>query len=439
MELFPLLTLLVTLSAAFAYINHRFIRLPMTIGVMVIALCVSIALVVLGEMGVHFEDRAEAILSRVDFDKALLHGMLAFLLFAGALHIDFYDLGRQKGTVAVLATVGVVVSTFIVGSLTYFAMHWLGFDVRFIYCLIFGALISPTDPIAVMSILKTTAAPKSLEVKIAGESLFNDGIGVVVFLVLLQFAGTGGHGAPSAEPVSAWGVARLLLEEAGGGIVLGLLTGYIGFHLFKRVNNYQVEVLLSLAIAMGTYALADALHAAHIVATSGPLAVVAAGLLIGNQGRALAMSDETREHLDTFWELVDEILNATLFVLIGLELLVIPLNPRYFLAGLIAIPIVLLARFATVAATVKVLSVGRSFTPGAIRIMTWCGLRGGISVALALSLPGGREQPERALFLAVTYVVVVFSILVQGLTVGRLVRSIMRKHGIEPRRAAPGH
>jgi monovalent cation:H+ antiporter, CPA1 family len=431
MHLFHVLTILIVLAALFAYLNYRYIRLPTTIGIMMLALVVSLALVGLGELGFEQVIRpAERMLHQINFGEALMQGMLAFLLFAGALHIDLEDLRPQKGVVAALSVVGTGVSTAIVGALAYGVLKLLGFDVALLWCMVFGALISPTDPIAVMGILKTTRAPKSLETKIAGESLFNDGIGVVVFLVLLEVA-TG------ARELGAGRVAFLFAQEAVGGVLLGLLVGVLGYAMLKRVDNYQVEVLLTLAIAMGAYALADALHRLHWAQPSGPLAVVAAGLLIGNQGRAFAMSERTRANLDTFWELVDEILNATLFLMIGLELLVLPLVPRYFVAGLLMIPVVLLARFLSVSATIRAMQFRRSFTPGAIRILTWSGLRGGISVALALALPGGEYQPERRLLLVMTYTVVVFSIIVQGLTVGPLVRRTLARYGSEVAVAGP--
>jgi CPA1 family monovalent cation:H+ antiporter len=287
----------------------------------------------------------------------------------------------------------------------------MGLSVPFLYCLLFGALISPTDPVAVLGLVKTAGAPKTLETKIAGESVFNDGVGVVVFLILLAVA-KGGHA------VTPGAMVELFLVEAGGGAALGLASGAVAYQLLKRVDNYQVELLLTLAMVMGGYALADAIH------TSGPIVMVTAGLFIGNHGRAFAMSETTRAHLDAFWELVDEILNAVLLVLIGLEVLVMPFTPRYLLAGLIAIPVVLLARGISVWGTVNLLRWRRTFTPGAVRIITWCGLRGGISVAFALSLPAG---PERAPILAVTYAVVVFSIVVQGLTVPAVVRRTLAK------------
>jgi CPA1 family monovalent cation:H+ antiporter len=349
---------------------------------------------------------AERLLGSIDFDETVLHGMLGFLLFAGALHVDLDDLLRERWVVGLMATVGVLVSTFLVGGLVYFLLGFLGLGLPLIYCLLFGALISPTDPIAVLGIMKSVGAPKSLETKITGESLFNDGVGVVVFLVLLSIA-TGEH------EIRVTQVLEFFLMEAVGGVVLGLVLGGLCYPMLKSVNNYQVEVLLTLALVTGGYALAGALH------TSGPIAMVVAGLLIGNYGRRFAMSRQTREHLDTFWELVDEILNAVLFVLIGLEVLLIPRTPQYLLAGVLAIPLVLLARFVSVGGTVGLLQLRRSFSAWAVRIMTWGGLRGGISVALALSLPA---FPGRPVILAMAYAVVVFSILVQGLTIGRVVK-----------------
>ena len=417
MGLFEIITILIVLSALLSYVNHRFIGLPTTIGVMVIALGMSMVLVGLGHLGWDIRPQAEAMLDEIDFSQALMHGMLGFLLFAGALHVNLDDLAQQKWVIGLLATVGVVVSTFLVGGAMWLVLGGLGFELRFVHCLLFGALISPTDPIAVQGILKTAGAPKTLETKITGESLFNDGVGIVVFMVLLEIAF-----GPEHESVTAGHVALLFLEEAVGGVVFGLVIGGVTYHLLKSVNAYSVEVLLTLALVMGGYALAGAIH------TSGPIAVVVAGLLIGNHGRRWAMSETTREHLDTFWELVDEILNAVLFVLIGLEVLVMDFFfGNVFVAGLLAIPIVLAARFISVGGTVTILRRWREFTPGAISVMTWGGLRGGISVALALSIPGGADDPVRTVFVAITYVIVVFSIIVQGLTVGRLVRHKVRQ------------
>ncbi len=406
MTLFDVIAVLLTLSALFSYFNYRFIKLPATIGVMLIALLLSLVLIVLGRFGIPIDQQAARILATIDFNQTLLHGMLSFLLFAGALHVNLNDLADQKRVIGLLATVGLLISTFLVGGVSWWLFGLLGLEIPFIYCLLFGALISPTDPIAVLGILKKVGVAKSLETKITGESLFNDGVAVVVFLVLLGIAQGG-------QEVGVWDVARLFFQEAVGGAVLGLLLGWITYRLLARVDHYHVEILLSLALVTGGYALAGALH------LSGPIAVVVAGLLIGNHGRTLAMSEKTVQHLDTFWELVDEILNAVLFLLIGLELLVLSFTGQYLLAGLVMIPMVLAARFVSVAVPVTVLRKVRTFSPDVIKMLTWGGLRGGISVALALSLPAGEA---RELVLAVTYVVVIFSIAVQGLTIGRLVK-----------------
>jgi len=409
MSAIDLAAILITISAVFSFINYRFIKLPTTIGLMLIALVFSLLLFIAGKVGLaNFSHQAELILVSIDFNETLLQGMLSFLLFAGALHINLNDLAKQKWVISILATVGILASTFLVGGASYLLVNQLGIPLDFIYCLLFGALISPTDPIAVLGILKSANAPKTLETKIAGESLFNDGVAVVVFIVLLGIA-TGGH------EVSASHILFLFLEEAVGGALYGFAIGWLTYQLLKQVDNYQVEILLTLALVMGGYALASAIH------VSGPIAVVVAGLLIGNHGRTFGMSDHTREHLDTFWELIDEILNAILFVLIGLEVLVLPITVNVFWVSLLLIPLTLLARFISVGLPISVMKNKRQFTPGAVKILTWGGLRGGVSVALALSLPPGEA---RDIILAFTYVIVVFSIVVQGLTVGRLVRAL---------------
>lgn len=411
MTFFQLIAILITIAALFSYINHKFIKLPTTIGLMVISLVLSLVLVGIGNFYPQGTEIATTILNQIDFDQALLNGMLSFLLFAGALHVNLNDLAQNKWIIGILATFGVILSTFVIGTSFHYMLGFFGLQISFIYCLLFGALISPTDPIAVMGILKTLGAPKSLETKIAGESLFNDGIGVVVFLVILSLA-TG------AQEFSVSNVFHLLLLEAGGGLVLGLALGWLTYKLLKTVDNYQVEILLTLALTCGGYALAMSLH------TSGPIAIVVAGLLIGNHGRRLAMSEKTREHIDTFWELIDEILNAVLFVLIGLEVLVVSFASSYIVAGLIMIPVVLMARFFAISLPIFSLKKFRAFTPGAIPILTWAGLRGGISIALALSLPNG---VERDLILTITYIIVIFSIGVQGLTVKNVVNYYLKK------------
>ena len=412
MDLFDILAILLTLTALFSYLNHRYIGLPVTIGVMLIALSMSLLLNLLGSFGLDLEEQVERMLREVDFDKTLLHGMLSFLLFAGALHINLNDLAERKWSISLLATVGTLLSTFIVGTLAWWVLGWFGIELSYIYCLLFGALISPTDPIAVLGILKHAGAPKSLEIKISGESLFNDGVGVVIFLVILEVA-TGTH-----QP-SVGHIGLLFTQETVGGGLFGLALGYLAYQMLKSVDNYQVEVLITLALVAGGYALAGALH------LSGPSAMVVAGLLIGNHGRLFAMSEKTRDRLDVFWELVDGILNAVLFVLIGLEVLVLTFTHQYLLASLLMIPLVLLARFIAIGIPVTLLRPFRVFSPGAVRIMTWGGLRGGISVAMALSLPLG---PQRDVILAITYVIVIFSIVVQGLTIGRLIKWTMRRH-----------
>lgn len=412
MSIIDTIAILISLAAIFSYINYRFLKVPQTIGLLAIALLMSMGIVLLGKMGFPIEEQATVLLKGIDFNETLMQGMLSALLFAGALHVHLEELIKQKWVVAILASVGVMTSTFLVGFASFYIFGWFGLDIPFIYCLLFGSLISPTDPIAVLGILKTVGAPKSLETKIAGESLFNDGVAVVVFLVLLSIAGVGGHGGH--EEMNAISIISLFLQEAVGGAIFGLFIGYIVYRMLATIDNYQVEILLTLALVFGGHALAMALH------LSGPIAIVVAGLLIGNGGRKLAMSEKTREHLDNFWELIDEILNAVLFVLIGLEVLLLTFLPQYIWAGLVMIPTVLAIRFIAVGIPVSILRLRQSFTPKIVRILTWGGLRGGISIALVLTLPEGQN---REALLMITYVIVIFSILVQGMTVGKLVKS----------------
>ncbi len=405
------LAILISLAALFSYINYRYIKLPTTIGLLIIALLLSLSIIVLGKLGIPLEDHAKHLLSQINFNETLMQGMLSALLFAGALHVHLEELNKQKWVVAILASMGVIASTFMIGFTSYYIFAFIGLEIPLVYCLLFGSLISPTDPIAVMGILKTIGAPKSLETKIAGESLFNDGVAIVIFLVLLNIAGAG-HGGGQGE-MDAISIATLFTQEALGGALFGFIIGYITFRMLASIDNYQVEILLTLALVLGGYALASALH------ISGPIAIVVAGLLIGNKGRRFAMSDKTRRHLDNFWELIDEILNAILFVLIGLEVLVLSFEMQYLWAGLMMIPVTLLARFISVGTPVAIMKLRQSFSPRIIRILTWGGLRGGISIALVLTLP---DNEYREALLVVTYIVVIFSIIVQGLTISKLIK-----------------
>ncbi|HBE68570.1 MAG TPA: sodium:proton antiporter [Planctomycetaceae bacterium] len=417
MELFQIAAGLLTLAAVLAYLNHHLLRMPPTIGLMTLSLALSLVVIVAGYWMPGISEVARAWVAKIDFDDTVLQGMLGFLLFAGALHIDLVDLAKQRWIIGMLATVGVVSCTLIVGLLTWLVMRWLGIELPFIFCLLFGSLISPTDPIAVLGILKQAGAPRELAAKISGESLFNDGVGVVVFLGLLEIA-TGKHEFDLQH------LSYLFVYEVLGGGGFGFLIGLVAFYMLRGTNNYQVEILISLAVAAGGYAAAMAMH------ISGPIAMVIAGLMLGNHGREHAMSPETQKHLDDFWELIDEILNAVLFVLIGLEILIISFNLKVLTAGLIIIPLVLLARWISVWFPVQLLRRSQEFPPGIVSILTWGGLRGGISVALALSIPSSIPEDAtgyRDTILAICYTVVVFSILVQGQTIGMLIRRQLRR------------
>lgn len=404
MSLFNIIAIIISLSAIFSFINYKFIKLPSTIGIMLISFLISMGIILSGTLG--FDTGATSFIRLIDFNKALMIGMLSYLLFAGALHTNLDDLLDNKLEIGIFASFGVVLSTVIVGSLIYLVFWITKNPVEYIYCILFGALISPTDPIAVMGILRHAGAPKNLEIKIAGESLFNDGIGVVVFLTIAGIAS-------GESQFSAGHISHIILQEVAGGAVLGLGLGYGSYFLLKQVDQYPLEILITLALATGGYALAIFLH------TSGPITIVIAGLLIGNKGRRFAMSEKTREHLDTFWELIDDILNSVLFVLIGFEILVISISGYFILTGLIAVFIVLFARFISIGIPVFFLKKIKTFSPGAVKILTWGGLRGGISIALALSLP---LSPVRDLIVTMTYTVVMFSLLIQGLTVEGLVK-----------------
>ncbi|MCH2546773.1 MAG: sodium:proton antiporter [Alphaproteobacteria bacterium] len=404
MDTTAIASILISLCAVFGYINLRFIKLPTAIGIMMLALVLSLVILLLPFIGIDITEQVESFMRSIDFPQTLLEGMLSFLLFAGALHVKLDNLREQKWVVALLAGFGTVFCASCVAGLVYFLFPFFGMDIPFIYAMLFGALIAPTDPVAVMAILKKAGVEKSLETKVVGESLFNDGIAVVIFIVLLHIL--------DGEDPSFGGVSLLFLEEAGGGALLGLVLGYITYRLLATIDNYQVEILLTLALVMGGYELASLIH------VSGPIMVVVAGLLIGNQGRSLAMSDHTRENLDNFWELCDEFLNAVLFLLIGLEIFILGNDLEAYEAGILMIPLLLIIRLVSIWLPISALKLRRSFSKGTIRILTWGGLRGGISVALALSLP---ESPERDFILVVTYCIVVFSIIVQGLTIGKVV------------------
>ena len=397
---------LITLAALFSWLNYRFIRKPASIALLFFSLALSLALLGLSWMGIDSGRFAGQILDAIELDRVLLDSLLSFILFAGALQVDLGDVRRSKWAIGFLATLGVIISALLAGSAMYWIFARLGAGIPFVWCLLFGALISPTDPIAVLAILKSAKAEKALEIKIAGESMLNDGVGIVLFIGLLGVV-TGG------EALTVPKFALLFAREAAGGALLGFALGWLCYRLLAAVDDYQVEILLTLALVMGGYAAALAIH------VSGPIAIVVAGVLIGNHGRAHAMSERTRRRLDEFWELLDEILNAVLFVLVGLELLVIDFQTTYLWGAALAIPAVLAARLLSVGAATLVPGLRREFPPRVVGILTWGGLRGGISVALALALP---EDFYRDALITATYGVVVFSILVQGLTLPRVVR-----------------
>ncbi|MEZ5173073.1 MAG: sodium:proton antiporter [Bacteroidia bacterium] len=411
MEFFHILSILIVLSAGFAFINFRFIKLPNSIGLMLVSILFSLLILALGPIEPAFPQWVEKTLQSIDFSDLLLEGMLSFMLFAGAIHIKYEDLKTERLSIILFSTLSVIISTVVVGYATYFLLNYFNFEIKLIEALLFGSLISPTDPIAVLSILKRAGVSKSLETKIAGESLFNDGVAVVVFLTLYHLAGS------NSEP-DFKGIASLFLSEAGGGILLGLLFGYISYKMIAAIDNYQVEVLITLATVMGGYT------AAHYIHVSGPLAMVVAGLITGNSSKQLGMSDVTAEYIDKFWELMDEILNAILFVLIGLELLIIDISQTLFIISAIMIFITLIVRYFSVWVPSLIIRMKEKIDTNTLIILTWGGLRGGISIALALSI-----QPEmhRNLWVTITYVIVCFSILVQGMTVGKLAARQSRK------------
>ena len=399
-----------TLAALFGLLSKRVLRLPVSIGTTVLSLVAAGAILAAGHAAPGLRAGAERIVGGIDFNQVVLHGMLAFLLFAGALQLNLEELSREKLPVFALSVFATALSTVFVAGLFKLGMMGIGIPITAMGALLFGALISPTDPIAVLEMLRRVGAPAALEAQLAGESLFNDGVGAVIFLALLEASTTG-----ALPTVSRF--LTLLLLKAVGGVALGAALGYVTYRLVLLVDDYRIEVLLTLALAMGGYALADAMG------VSAPLEAVAAGLFVSGQARALAMSEKTRVHVDTFWELMDDIFNVVLFLLLGLQLLVLPIEGRFLKAGLLAIPVVLLARWASVGMTVGGLRMVHEHSRGTVLTLTWGGLRGGLAIALALALPSGRGM-ERSLLLATTYVVVMFSIVVQGMTISPLLRRL---------------
>lgn len=407
MDYFSIATVLVVLSAIFGYINIKFLKLPNAIGLMIVTILFTVGVLALS----YFDDtlliKEKELINSIDFKTVLLDVMLSFLLFAGALHTNFQQLKVQRKPILFFATLGTIASTFISGISVYYLLQLLNLNVDFIYCLLFGALISPTDPIAVLGIMKKVGAPKVLETKIVGESLFNDGVGVVIFLTIFQIAKGG-------TEITLINIAELFAVEVIGGILLGLVIGWITYRLMRSIDDYDNEVIITLAAVMGGTLLAQQLH------VSAPLAMVTAGLLVGTDTvRKSSMSEITELYVDKFWELIDVLLNTILFVMIGMEILVLTFESSYILAGFIVIPILLLARYLSLLLPIKLYAKKLDFVPKTNLIMTWGGLRGGISIALALSLT---SSMSRDLFLVITYIVVVFSIVIQGLTVGKLIK-----------------
>jgi CPA1 family monovalent cation:H+ antiporter len=411
MSIFAIASILVGLSAFFGYLNHRYLHLPHTIGLVVIALVASLIIIVVDLISpsLHIAQDVAGILRKIDFNETLMHGMLSFMLFAGALHADMSALKARRWTITTMACIGTMMSTFLIGGAMWFVFGIAGINFPIIWALVFGALISPTDPVAVLGLFKTVKVPDTLKATMAGESLFNDGIGVVVFTVVVAIAvASAGQGGE----MDALTIAKLFFTEAVGGAVLGFVAGYIGYRAMYGINEVSLEVLITLALVMVTYSLAIFLH------LSGPIAMVVAGLFIGNHGVQYAMSDHTREGVEQFWTLMDEILNSVLFLLIGLEVFVIADSFEHLWFAIIAIPVVLVARALSVSIPISILARWQTFKKGAVLVLIWGGLRGGIAVALALSLP---ENEYKATILSITYGVVLFSIIVQGLTIKKLV------------------
>lgn len=414
MDYFGIASTLIVISALFGYINVRFLKLPITIGLVLITIVFTLVAVIIGQFDDTILQTERDFITNINFGSLLLDVMLSFLLFAGALHTNFDQLKIQRWPILAFSTVGVLVSTLLIGVIMYPLLTAMGFNVNFIHCLLFGALISPTDPIAVLGILKKVGAPKKLETKIVGESLFNDGVGVVIFLTIYAIAKKPDAAIKFSE------IATLFVQEVGGGILLGGLLGWLAYRLMKSINNYEVEVIITLAVVMSGTLLADKWH------LSAPLSMVTAGLIVGNDTvRETSMSDITEVYVDKFWELIDVLFNTILFVMIGMEILVLPLDVGYVYAGLLAIPILLMCRYMSLFLPIKFFAKRLDFVPKTTLIMTWGGLRGGISIALALSLTADMSKD---LFLVITYIVVIVSIVGQGLTVGPIIKGITKRY-----------
>lgn len=414
---FQFIAVILTFAAVGGYLNYRYIGLPPTIGHMAFALLLSLSAIAAGAIGIFDVGIVRDTVERIDFTDVVLHGMLSFLLFAGALHINLGDLRDVKWPVGILATGGVVMGTFLSGTLVWLAAGLVGIEFPYIYALLFGALISPTDPIAVLSILKQAGVSRRLYMKIGGESLFNDGVGVVMFLAILGAAANPGD-------IDVTGFFTIFAVEALGGLALGSALGWATYRLLRSIDEYKLEVMLTLALVAGGYALAEFLH------VSAPLSMVAAGLIIGNHGRNFGMSETTRKHLDVFWELVDDVLNAVLFLLVGLEIMIVEVSGGTVILAILAIAAVLVSRLVSVGLPISLVRLRQPLERGTIRLLTWGGLRGGLSIAMALSLPSG---PEKELILTLTYGVVLFSILVQGLTFRHVIGLVVgeKKAGAE--------
>lgn len=414
MELYYTFSILIVLASLFAYINIRFLKLPATIGIMIIAILVSVLVRLFGNS--FFPETTKDLfnlINQFDFYEVLMGAMLNFLLFAGAIHVHFSDLKEQKIPIIVYSTVSVVISAFLIAALVYYTAPLLGIEVPFIFCLLFGTLISPTDPIVVLGILKQAKVPKRIETKITGEALFNDGVAVVMFAVVMKMAYD-----PNMD-LSFGSISWLFIKEGIGGMLLGALLGFTAAHAMKKIDDYKVSVLITLSIVMGGYLIAHQLH------VSSPLAMVIAGLIIGNYGKKVAMSDTTKDYLNKFWELIDEIMNAILFLFIGFELLLLPDISSYMLIGLVAVFIVLLSRMLSILIPLKSILRKNTYTKGSLIVMVWGGIRGGVSIALVLSLPSGEYKD---LLLEITYIVVLFSIVVQGLTVGKVAKKVLSEN-----------